>query len=63
MKQMFRRKSAQGDENELTYYDEHGGQWVLIPTMRVKFVQKPDPVNHVTFGQFGSLVNFGMRVL
>ena len=53
MKHLFRRKSAQSDENGVTYYDEHGGQWVLIPTMRVKFVQKPDPVKHVTLGQFG----------
>jgi hypothetical protein len=53
MKQLFRRKSAQGVKNEVTYYDEHGGQWVLIPTMRVKVVQKPDPVRHVPLGQFG----------
>ena len=39
MKQLFRRKNVQGDELEVTYLDAHGGQWVLIPTMRVKFVK------------------------
>ena len=53
MKQLFRRKNVQGDELEVTYLDARGGQWVLIPTMRVKFGLKPAPVKHVTLGQFG----------
>ena len=53
MKQLFRKKRPMGDENEDIFYDEHRGEWVLMGTMRVKFVQKPDPVKHVTFAQFG----------
>ena len=53
MKQLFRRKRQEGDENEEIYYDEQRREWVLIATMRVKFVQKPGPMKHVTLGQFG----------
>ena len=54
MKQLFRKKRPEEDENEVIFVDEHGGEWVLIGTMRVKFLQKPDPVKHVSFAQFGA---------
>ena len=54
MKQLFRKKMPVEDENEVIFFDQHGGEWVLIGTMRVKFLQKPDPVKHVSFAQFGA---------
>ena len=53
IKQLYRRKKPEGDELEDTHLDEHGEEWVLLPSMRVKFALKPQPIHHVVLGQFG----------
>ena len=53
MKQLFRKKKEVGDELEETNLDNHGEEWVLLASVRVKFVLKPEPLLHVTLGQFG----------
>ena len=52
MKQMFRRRTGQEGQDLETYRDHLGEQWVPLPTWRVKFCRKPEPVKHTIMCQF-----------
>jgi hypothetical protein len=52
MKQICKRKQHIGDENEEVFYDAQRGEWVMVSTVRRKFVLKSDKMKHLTAGQF-----------
>ena len=52
MKQMFKRRTGQEGQNLEPYRDHLGEHWVPLPTWRVKFCRKPEPVKHIIMCQF-----------